>query len=109
MRGERSPHPLPEYRARESEINTGSESDTNWDPHMKDAFELNTNSTAGPSPRGSLHAQVSLELNQSSGFVPDPPAVIDPTPAVAKPVELPPLSQPLKPKPLVSFVVSTHN
>jgi GT2 family glycosyltransferase len=74
---------------------------------MKNVFELDTNQTSGPSPRGSLHAAVSLELNLSSGFVPDP--VAQPGGATFPQPRLPPLSQPLKPKPLVSFVVSTFN
>jgi GT2 family glycosyltransferase len=77
---------------------------------MKDAFEIDTASTVGPSPRGSLHAAVSLDLSQACGFVPDSPAASAPSqPPPAVKVELPALKQPLKPKPLVSFVVSTFN
>ena len=75
---------------------------------MKDAFEIDR-SNAGPSLRGSLHAAVSIDLNSSSiGFIPDPPAPA-PIPAPQTAAQLPPLQQPLKPKPLVSFVVSTFN
>src|SRR5258706_1922519 len=78
---------------------------------MKDAFEIDSPSNAGPSPRGSLHAAVSLELNQNIGFVPDSPAAAAPVELTPQPqpVQLPPLQQPLKPKPLISFVVSTFN
>src|SRR3954468_23672742 len=68
---------------------------------MKDAFELSSPShPVGPSPRGSLHAAVSQELSAPSvpQFLPE-----------RAPAPLPPLRQPLKPKPLVSFVVSTFN
>jgi hypothetical protein len=65
---------------------------------MKDAFELNTHSFTGPSPRGSLHAAVSLELTGAA-----PPSA-DPAPA-----PFPPLKNALTPRPLVSFVVSTFN
>jgi GT2 family glycosyltransferase len=73
---------------------------------MKNVFELDTTQTSGPSPRGSLHAAVSLELNANSGFLPDP---TPPAPVAIPAPALPPLSQALKPKPLVSFVVSTYN
>src|SRR5258706_4331769 len=73
----------------------------------KDVFELDPATLSGPSPRGSLHAAVSLELNPNCGFVPDPPAA----PVVVEPVaERAALrARPLRPKPLVSFVVSTFN
>lgn len=68
---------------------------------MKNAFELNTARLTGPSPTGSLHTAASVNLHVPS----QPPAPprgyrVAPTPQ-AKP--------PLKPKPLVSFVVSTFN
>jgi GT2 family glycosyltransferase len=72
---------------------------------MKDVFELDTETLSGPSRRGSLQAAVSLELNPHSGFVLDPPQV---TFIREEPILLP-LSKPLKPKPTVSFVVSTFN
>jgi GT2 family glycosyltransferase len=74
---------------------------------MKDVFELDVSTISGPSPRGSLHAAVSLELNPNSGFIPDPPAA----PVAIEPVaeRVPLRARPLKPKPLVSFVVSTFN
>lgn len=83
---------------------------------MKDAFEIESPLTARPSPRGSLHAAVSLELNQSNGFIPDPPAAPapleiapEPPPPAPQPVQLPPLKQPLTARPLISLVVSTYN
>src|SRR4051794_20132074 len=72
---------------------------------MKDVFELETPTLSGPSPRGSLHAAVSLELNPHSGFIPEPPVMLEP---VDEPILLP-LSKPLRPRPTVSFVVSTFN
>jgi GT2 family glycosyltransferase len=75
--------------------------------HHDDAFELDSNSIVGPSPRGSLHAQVSLELGDPAPMdmseVPESPR---PQPG---PVTLPPLQQPLKPRPLVTFIISTFN
>lgn len=61
---------------------------------MSNTFELNSQNTTGPSPSGSLHAQASITLSQ----------VADPAP-----VELPKLSRPLAPRPLVTFVISTFN
>ena len=88
---------------------------------MKDAFEIESPLTSGPSPRGSLHAAVSLELNPTLGFIPDKPSaseaatatpapvLLAPEPPPPAPVQLPPLQQPLKPRPLISLVVSTFN
>src|SRR5947208_16326166 len=76
-------------------------------PHrpMKDVFEIQTPPLSGPSPRGSLHAAVSLELNPHSGFIPDPTQILF---TREEPILLP-LAKPLKPRPTVSFVFSTFN
>jgi GT2 family glycosyltransferase len=72
---------------------------------MKHAFELNAARLTGPSPSGSLHAAASVNLH-----LPAQPAApaqgyrVAPTGAPAAKAHVP-----LKPKPLVSFVVSTHN
>ena len=68
---------------------------------MKNAFELNSARLTGPSPTGGLHTAASVNLHVPSQPTAPPHAYrVAPTPQ-AKP--------PLKPKPLVSFVVSTFN
>jgi GT2 family glycosyltransferase len=78
-----------------------------------DTFELDSNSICGPSPRGSLHAAVSVDLDQNSTGLIDAAAQTalepEPAPAIEARPAIPPPREPLKPRPLVSFVVSTYN
>jgi len=77
---------------------------------MKNTFEIQGSNTSEPSPRGSLHAAVFLNVQTNCGFIPDPPAVASTETRPVEPAPLPTrLQPPLKPKPLVSFVVSTFN
>src|SRR3954451_20263138 len=82
---------------------------------MNDAdhvFELDTRSIVGPSPRGSLHAAVSIDLGFSEVTAPEvaeAPEPAKPQGVERGPIELPPLQAPLKPRPLVTFVISTFN
>src|SRR2546423_9625003 len=71
------------------------------------AFELDTNSICGPSPRGSLHASVTVDLDPATQAVPEPELAAPPPIEVS--AVIPPPREPLKPRPLVSFVVSTYN
>jgi GT2 family glycosyltransferase len=68
---------------------------------MKNTFELHTSSLSGPSPTGSLHAAASILLSQTR-------ATVEPATPTANPVSPAPAPS-LKPRPLVSFVVSTFN
>jgi GT2 family glycosyltransferase len=70
---------------------------------MKDTFKLNTPRLTGPSPTGSLHAAASVHLHVPTLAA---PVVPETRATVAPQVQA---SAPLKPRPLVSFVVSTFN
>ena len=68
---------------------------------MKNTFELHTTGLSGPSPTGSLDAAVSIQLSQTRASVEPATRSARPAPAAHVPA--------LRPRPLVSFVVSTFN
>src|SRR5947207_8771711 len=72
------------------------------------AFKLDSDNICGPSPRGSLHGSVSVDLDQNAEVAPELAAQPAPPPPEERAV-IPPPREPLKPRPLISFVVSTYN